>query len=449
MANFRPIFTAEEITSTAFPDPILDLSVASVGSDTASLVWTQPNLNGLTFDRYKVQLREVGGVFADAGEPTATPNGAAPFVLTGLTPEVEYEARVKVITQEVEGPFGNIVSFETTPSLDIFDNPYAFFAVANITSVYIVAMEASTIEQNGAVVATLTAGQVYTGAAAQFDTFIGTGKFTAMGLISNDWYTLNPNYTVGKKFAYGPIRNNPQTVSVYAFQDANVTVTVGGNVVATGFISANTGQNFTYSIVDQNCLVEADGLVMASQTSNGSVDQTCLIPAATSLVGFPSNSARVYPTEPMTYWGAFRANGAPFGGGGHENTAQEGDIASTGTQYSGDAVLVKANLPVSALSFADGDGSAAAPFLPLGLMKTDFGVPFAVERVTFASDQPFTVTTNNGGSYTSAGSDAVQFVRILTATDRVAGTTFTTDVPCGCWSEPDIQDQDEYIVFGW
>lgn len=438
--------------ATPAPDVIFDLELVLVTTSSVQLAWTQPNLNGTTFTQYVVQRRDTpGGAFADIGT-SATPS----FTDTTATPSTVYSYRVRCEAAEGPGAHGNVVEAETYPNVPLLNENFAFFSVANITSVFIVAVDPGvTITQTAAggganTIGPLAQGATTSVAAAQFDSFVGDGAFCIVGLISNDWFTLNPNYTAGKRFAYGPIRNNPQTVNVYAVEDANVTVTFGGAVVGgPTFVTGGTGASFSFTGTNANVIVESDGFVLASQTSNNSIDQTVLMPGSIELVGFPSNSARVYPIEADTYWGAFRADGSPFGGGGHEDTTQEGTIDGTGAQYSGDAVLVRASKDIAAASFADSDGGKAAPFLPTNLMRTKFGVPFLVERVNFASTQPFTITTSNGNTYPSNGSTAVQFAHITAAADIAEGTTFTADVPVGAWTEPEPQDEDELILFGF
>lgn len=449
-ANSRPTTVVSE-PSTPTPGVIVDLQVDLVTADSVQLSWGQPELNGTTLVEYVIQRRDTaGGSFIDVGIST-TPT----FTDTGLSASTVYSYRVRAVAVEGAGASGNVVDAETYPNIALLNEEYAFFSVANITSVYIVAIDNGvTITQTAAggsvtTIGPLTAGQTYTGAAAQFDSFIGDGAFHVHGLISNDWFTINPNYTAGKSFAYGPIRNNPQTVSVYAIEDANITITFDGTQVASAFVPAGTGSFFSYNGVNANTVIDSDAFVIAAQTSNGSVDQTVLMPASNRMVGVPSNSARVYPTEPLTTWGAYRSDGSPFGGGGHEDTTKIGTIDGTGSQYTGDAVYVECSKPMTAASFADSDGGKAAPFLPVGLMRTRFGLPVIAERTVFVGIEPFTITTSNGNTYTSVGSQACQRVYINAAADRAAGTLFTSSAPVGAWSEPDIQDQDEYILFGF
>ena len=447
--NVRPTLS---VTQPVTPRPavICVLDVASVTSTTASLTWEVPNMNGTTFQNYVIQRRTLpAGLFEDVGtSPTAD------FVDTGLSPNTLYEYRVYTSSVEGASAAGLEIEAETYPSIPLLDEPYAFFAVANIADVFLTAIDAAVeVTQTSAGGATntinLVAGTAQTVSGAQFDSFVGDGAFIAVGRILNHWFVLNPNYTAGKRFAYGPTRNNPQSCNVYALEDANVTVTFDGTVVGSGFVGANTGQSFGFTGTNATVQVESDGFILASQTSNNSVDQTVLMPASQELVGFPSNSARVYPVNAGTAWGAGRANGEPYGGGYHETNTKSGNIDSTGTQYGGDAVIVRATDLIVAASFADGDGSKAAPFLPTNLMCTRFAVPFVVERVNFASSGPFTITTSNGNNYSSSGSSAVQFAHITATVDRSPGTRFTANVPVGCWTEPDLSDQDEIILFGF
>lgn len=448
--NVRPTIAVQQpVTPRASIICIID--VASVTSTTANLAWEAPDLNGTTFQNYVIQRRELpSGVFADVGTSTTET-----FEDTGLTPNTLYEYRVYTSSVEGASAAGVEVEAETYPSVPLLDAPFAFFATANITSVYLTAIDASvavtqTDAGGGTNTINLVAGTPQVVTAAQFDSFIGDGAFVAIGLISNDWFALNPNYSAGKAFAYGPIRSNPQACNIYALEDANVIVTFDGTVVGgPQFVPANTGFSFSFNGTNAAVQVESDGFVLASQTSSGSVDQTVLMPASIELVGFPSNSARVYALNSDTAWGAGRANGEPFGGGLHEDTSKSGVINGTGAQYSGDAVIVRATDLITAASFADSDGGKAAPFLPTNLMRTRFAVPFIVERTTFASPDAFTVTTSNGNSYTSAGSAAVQFLNITAGADRAAGTQFTADVPVAAWTEADLNDQDEIILFGF
>ena len=444
----RSLVVLRELT-TPVPDLILDLVSLNPKSDSIDISWTQPNLNGTTFQYYEIQQKKC----SDAAFVTIATSTTETYTAVNLDSEECYEYRVKTVSVEGAASYGNITQNETTPDIPLFQNDYAFIATSDIDTVDIVALEDTVITRNGVTVATLTAGQSTQITGSQFDVFIGTGAFAPMGLLGSNNYALTPNYAVGKLFSAGFIRRNPQTVSVYALQDSNVTVTNGGAIVSTQFIPANTGFNFVFNSTNVTVLVESDGLIMGSIQSNPngtvSYDQRLLLPASKNMVGWSSSRAVVYPVIGQTHGGMYRANGTSMGGFAFHGTNERWQSANTGSQYAGNSSTVRANNPVSVASFANSNGVKQAAWIGTEYMTTHFGTSLQQDWIAFCNDgAPFSISTSNGNIYNSTGSSEAQYVYINAAADRVPSTLFTSTEKVAGFHQSTLND-DESILFGW
>lgn len=431
---------------TPVPDITLDLVAQNPTYESANLVWSVPNMNGTTFEYYEIQQKKTSeSVFQTIG--TSTTNS---YTATGLDSEESYDFRVKTVSTEWPSPFGNVADIETPPNVPLFQFKYAMIAVSQIDRVEVVALENTTITQNGTTVATLTAWQTQTIPASQFDVMIGTWAFVSHGMNGIHTYNLTPNYAVGKKFAYGAIRANPQTASVYAVQDSNVTVTAWWVVVWTQFIPADTWFDFVFNSTNQGIIIESDGLIMAAVASNNNFDQKSLLPASTTIVWFASSRAVIYWVENDTFGWVYRWNGTTFGWFGFHWTNESFQTGNTWSQYAGQSVTVKANRWICASSFANSNWVKSAPLLPTTMMYTNVWIALQQDWIAFANDgTPFTISTSNWNSYTSIGSTEAQYIRITAAADRVPWTLFTSTAPIWAWHQNQNEDPDESILLWW
>ena len=110
------------------PDPVLDLSATNITHNSLRLEWSQPDLNGGTFQNYQMLVTSPHGdarrEFARTPEPF--------YEVTGLTPDRDYSFRVRVVTENGIGPNNPVLDTRTLP-LPLPD-PVLDLSATNITS---------------------------------------------------------------------------------------------------------------------------------------------------------------------------------------------------------------------------------------------------------------------------------------------------------------------------
>jgi MYXO-CTERM domain-containing protein len=117
-------------------------------------------------------------------------------------------------------------------------------------------------------------------------------------------------------------------------------------------------------------------------------DAMVMVPPATRLFGALAGTGRLAALEDATVADVYLSDGTSV-----RHTLAAGEsvaLPSPGTQGSGPAVRIEADHPVTAVSYADGDGGEAVPFLPVELLGRTFAVPAGSQYVLAAADRPGT-----------------------------------------------------------
>jgi hypothetical protein len=279
---------------------------------------------------------------------------------------------------------------------------------------------------------------------------------------SRDNAAWTPSIFAGKEFAGSTFRNNPQRLSVYAVEDATVEIKEGSTLLATATIPAGTGQNIFWSDIG-SFQVYSTGTVLTYHVSNAFIDGKVLMPAHDKILGFPSTRMYLTTVEDSTNYDFVHSNSVT--NTGSLNRVDRPQITAQGTTslYRSESLLITADKDITGASFADGNGSNAAPFIPTNLLKTVFALNIITDWVAFASLEAGTVDQYAPGdvigvstpvatlTLTNSGADPDAPYRVRTA-GIAAGTRFVSTVPVGAWYEPDSDagggNQDETILIG-
>lgn len=468
--SFPP--TGVTLTSCAAvpPDAIIDLNYAGLSNSAVSLAWTEPNDNGTAITDYLVEYKETASgtwlVFAD-GTSTATT-----ATVTGLLPSTSYDFRVAALNG-AQGAYSNIVTQTTAPNDPFFD-PAVFTALncGGATSTAVVALDDNTnIDLNGSPLAgsPINAGQVIVFASVLGDTLTADKPIFAAGRLA----TSNSNANEGniawntpswaaKDFIIVGSRNPEHVVTVYAFENTNITITQGATVhfnndpVAAGnFRTYRLPNNAGYKIT-------STALITAYQYSEDAtnamvVDNMPIIPPSTDIIGVPSQTGQYTTIAASTAFNWYESDNTTNGA-----TLTEGVFASyggNGNNYAAPSARAIANDGIIGRSNADADGNDSEPFVPKSFMKRRFAVNQLSEWVAFASIYPAVIRvfppagapTTFTLTRTGSGANTPYFGR-LTAVAR--GTIFESDVVFQAWYESDeageasSAQEDETILVG-
>ena len=112
------------------PDPVLDLSATNITSDSLTLFWTQPDLNGGTLQTYRLVMTTPHGDPQTFVGLTAEPF----FEVAGLTPDTDYSFRVQARTDNGFSGGNAIFDTRTLPLPD----PVLDLSATNITSISLI-----------------------------------------------------------------------------------------------------------------------------------------------------------------------------------------------------------------------------------------------------------------------------------------------------------------------
>ena len=112
------------------PDPVLDLSATNITSDSLTLFWTQPDLNGGTFQTYRLVMTTPHGDPQTFVGLTAEPF----FEVAGLTPDTDYSFRVQARTDNGFSGGNAVLDTRTLPLPD----PVLDLSATNITSISLI-----------------------------------------------------------------------------------------------------------------------------------------------------------------------------------------------------------------------------------------------------------------------------------------------------------------------
>lgn len=430
------------------------------------IAWSAPFDNYTPITDYIVEYKESSSgtwlLFNDGVSAGLT------ATVTGLTASTSYDFRVSS-TNGIQSAPSNIATGETAPDDPFFESGvYKAMNIGGATASSVAAMDDTTeIKLNGAVIATLNAGETHSFTSALNDVIEAdkpifvAGRLGASGANDRDKGNMvwSPPDWAGKKFVFTGTRLNPHKVTVFAFEDANITVKKGAATVATQFVAEDG--NHTFSIADDGGFeINSDGLIIANfYSSSGSAvaDPKPLLPASTDIIGFPSTKAMVTSLNSGTNYNAYHSDSTTSTGSLTAGTEIQINPQGTSQLYQSHSLRIIADDKIVANSNADSNGYCSAPFLPVPMMRKRYVLNVQAEWVAFASIAPgdITVTAPGGGTstltLTRSGSDPNAPYRVRT-TNVAAGTRFDSTIKYGAWYEPidntDAADNDETIMFG-
>ncbi|MCB0367703.1 MAG: fibronectin type III domain-containing protein, partial [Bdellovibrionales bacterium] len=451
-------------------DAITDLAYAGRTKSSVDLSWSSPNDNGAAITDYFVEYKETSSgtwlVFSDGvgAGTTAT--------VTGLLASTSYDFRVRSFNGG-NSPYSNVLTQETAPDDPFFD-PTVFSAMnlGGATDSAIVALDDNTtINLNGSPLAgsPANAGQVLTFASAVGDVITAdkpifvAGRLIAGGSDQNQGNIVwnSPDWA-GKDFITVGSRDAEHVITIYAFENTNITITEGAAthvnndpVTAGSFATYRMPNNAGYKIA-------STGTITAYQYSEGTAndrvsDNLPILPPATDIIGIPSRTGQYTTIAASTSYNWYESDNTTGSG-----TMTEGVFVSAGgngSQYSSPASRVIANDPIIGRSNADSDGYDSSPFIPRAFMKQRYAINHLAEWVSFASDQPATIQVfQPGGSHTTltlskTGNNPLSpYFGRLTAVPQ--GTIFESNVGFAAYYESDEAAEgssvmeDETVLFG-
>ena len=375
--------------------------------------------------------------------------------------------------------YGNIGA---SPVVDIDRFTYRLF-VARAQSMpgYVASIaDGNELSLNGAVVATLNAGDVWTGDVSFGDVFSAQGPIygvvddrTADGYQSADAYAMIPGRMKGTQFAIANDRRNDAQLYVYCLETAcHVIVSTSGDAVEVrdmepgSFEQVSVGGAFGATAA----IVVTSGSPIVLAIGNSDLDNYAGAGTATGTIG---DYIIVPPDSPEVFGIASTQSGvAGVDASAHtahetcsDGSSQDITIPPAGQQlqllgyssaYNGKACKYTSvevdeygrPKTLTANSNADGDGGSATPFLPRRLFSTEFAAPIAFTYMAFVSDEAGTLTIERGdGSSESHQLEGANGVFKFKLGAGEAGTLVHASVPVWAMVQCAVS-LDEQLLYG-
>lgn len=463
------------ITKNTSTPTISTLSIPITLKDSIDLNWSLNDPGGFTINDYQIQYRIKGtGTWLPFNDGVSINTYST---ITGLTASTTYEVRVRVQYDTSNySDWSTIAEGTTKPDDPLFSSPYLVMNVGGATDTKVVALYDSTeVFHNGISIGTINSGQtlVVPGGTARFDTIDADkpiytagnlgGTNTGAGAANIVW---QPTSWAGTSFSFNAIRSDPQSVHVYAVENATVTVKNGSTVLAgPTVVSAGTGATLQWNAYGSFQVVATD-LILAFHTSRNTLteDPKPLLPSSNEIIGFPSNSMRLTADVDATNFTGFHSDDTFESGNLNKpDVIQINPTGGTTTLYQSNSLIISADQKVAGASFADSNGNCAAPFLPTNMMKKKYMINVVSNWVAFASKLPGTIEVYSPGQIIGVDTpvDTLTLSRSGTNTNSPysarrgatpEGYRFISNVPMAGWYQPDTTNQagrnDETILYG-
>jgi len=469
--NFPPSGVTLNSCAAVPPDAIIDLNYSGISNSSVSLFWTEPADNGTAITDYLIEYKENSSgtwlVYVD-GSSTATT-----VTVTGLLPSTLYNFRVYALNG-AQSAASNIVNQSTAPN-DPFFNPsvYSLMNCGGAATNKVAALDDNTnIELNGSPLAgsPINAGQTIKFNSTLGDVLTADKPIFAAGRLATSNTDANENNIVWNTPSWAATdlitvgsRNPEHVITVYAFENTNITITEGGTthfnndaVAAGNFKTYRLPNNAGYKIA-------STALITAYQYSENTtnltvVDGMPLLPPAIDIIGIPSRTGQyttVVASSAMNWYESDNTSGgATLTGGELTGFAGNGahfDVPSA-RAIAADAIIGRSN--------ADSDGSDSEPYVPKSFMKRRFVVNNLSEWVAFASIYPATIR-----QFAPSGAQGTPLTLTRTGsgaltpyhgrlTNVAEGTIFESDVVFQAWYESDEANEasssreDETLLVG-
>jgi len=435
---------------------VINLTVASTLSSSASLAWDLVGAGGFSVEDYRISYRVSESPtwvqFSDSVSATKSVS------VTGLLPSTAYQFRVAVIYDGDVSAWSSFVSGVTQPDSALFE-PYSVMNVGGATATAVVAYyDNTTLTLPDNTTTVINRGAPYSLSSSSFDTLKADKPFFAAGRNGNANVVWNPVEWAGRSFSFSAFRNNPQRLFVYAVENAYVEVRRGVTVLASGTVAASGNTTLTWSTLGSYQVVSS-GTILAYHMSNGQIDPKPLLPSANEIIGIPSTRMILTTTADGTNYSYIHSDSTSVTSS--LNKVSEPLITARGISslFQSESLLISADQKISGASYADSNGSCAAPFLPTNLMRTKYMINVNSDYVAFAGKESGTIRVfdDNGIErfpsliLTRSGGGPNAPFRARRASTN-AGWYFLSDVPVAGWYQPRVNvnavADDETILFG-
>ena len=448
-------------------EAINNLEVINRDANSIYLGWTEP-LSENSITDYQVQYKLTSSsTWTTFDDGTSSDNSLG---ITSLDPETLYDIRVRSYNGNYSA-WSNIIQEETLPDLEFFQDIYRAINVGGATANQIVSLEnGNQITIKDVSLATdnniiLNKGETYNFTAEQFDEVVAQAPFYVAGRLGNigagagdkanvTWLTSS---WVGKTFYINLTRNEPLSLKVFAFQNANISIYKAGVLQSSHTVDANQGDNI--SIATQGSYeIVSDGFILAYAHATQYTDPRPLLPASVDIIGFPSAKAMVTSSTDNNPITIIHSNSTEDSLNISRGTTYEISPQGTSSLYQSNALRILSNDVIIANSNADSNGYCSAPFVPVSMLKNNFAINVDADYIAFASNEEATITitfpdtTTQTITLTRSGSneEAPYFGRI---TNPPAGTIMESTTKYQAWYQPNSDtfgaDEDETILFGW
>ncbi len=452
------------------PAAVDDFGIASRGSFHIELAWTKPFDNGSPIIDYTVEMKKTTETdfvsFADGISNDTI------LMVTGLEADTSYDFRVKSYNGNIS-PYSATVSAQTLIDNTFFESTtYKAMNLGGATESKVVAFEDETeVTLNDTVIATLDAGETFGFVSAQNDilesdkpVFVAGRRGAANAAVGDQGNMVwsSPDWA-GNDFLFNTERFSPNVVTLYAFEDTDVTITYNGSTFDSASILE--GENHSFSIGPYGSFkMESTGLIIAftyaESTGSRVTDPKPILPISKDIIGLPSKSMKLSSWSDANTYKAVHSNSSVTNASIDANGFTKINPLGTSSLYSSESLRIIASDFVIGASYADSNGYCAAPFLPVSMMRMNYAVNVASAYVAFASIEdgqievidPITGEVNQTLMLSSTGTDedSPYKVRIENVAE---GTIFRSSVRVGAWYQPSTNDfaakDDETVMFGF
>lgn len=448
------------------PEIVANLEASNRTVDSITLGWSYPNDNGTPITDYQIQIK--GGSYADFTLLNDGVSTSTSAVISSLDADTSYQFKIRAFNGVNYSGWSNTLTSQTLPNIDFFQGGFKAINISGAPKSKLVSFEDNNdiyIDKN--FIKTMSKGEIYAFDSTDFMVVEASKAFYVAGRIGTGTGSnnqANATWTtqawVGKEFYFNLTRTSPLRVKVYAFTDSNITIKTGATTVATQSLTAENGHTFTLTNY-ANYQLTSTGFVAVftyGNQSGGLYDPQPQLPISTDILGFPSSKAKVTSGVDSNNYTAYHSNGTQNTGTMNASTTLSLNPQGNSKLYQSESLRIISNSPITANSNADSDGYCQAPFVPVSMLKSKFGINTDSEWVAFASDRPVTITITKPDNTTStltltrSGSGKTPYKGYINS-GLVAGTLFEGSDKFQAWYQPynstHSAGDDETIMFGW
>ncbi len=452
------------------PEAITDLLARSAYTTSVELTWSAPSDNGRAITDYLLRYRVKGdSAWISFEDGVSTLTSAE---VMNLDDSTEYEFAV-IAYNGASSALSNIVSKETAVDDPFFEpDVYKAMNLGGAVESAVVAFEDNTvISLNTTPLVTLNAGETHVFSSSQSDVIEADKPVFVAGrrgsASAGDNFKGNMVWSYvewsGKNFYFTGTRNKPHIISVYAFEDSQVTIKKGGSVLVDQAVLG--GQAHTFSVNDYGGFeLVSTGLIIAHMYSSGGgtvIDPKPLLPESTDIVGIPSRTGEITTSAASANITITHSGGTvltPTISSGSSYSINGVGPGDRGQDYTAEALRIQSDQALVGNSNADADGYCSAPFVPVSRMKKKYAINVAAQYVALVSVLPGSVQVilPDGSSSSvdfARGSENANVPYKVYLTNLPAGTRFVSTVPAAAWYETNSNtgaaNNDESVLFGF